>query len=72
MANNGPFLCIGSLKIQIFTAIFLSEAVEASQCYFFFFFYKTQISNPPKCAASFFKTWRSILVGHFGLQSVTL
>ena len=33
---------------------------------------KTQMSKPLKCAASFFKTWRSILVGHFGFQSVLL
>ena len=33
---------------------------------------ETQMSKPPECAASFFKTWRSILVGHFGLQSVSL
>jgi hypothetical protein len=29
------------------------------------------MSRPPECAATFFKTWRSILVGHLGLQSVT-
>ena len=29
------------------------------------------MSRPPECAATFFKTWRSVLVGHLGLQSVT-
>jgi hypothetical protein len=29
------------------------------------------MSRPPECAATFFKTWRSILLGHLGLQSVT-
>jgi hypothetical protein len=29
------------------------------------------MSRPPECAATFFKTWMSILVGHLGLQSVT-
>ena len=32
---------------------------------------KIQMSRPPECAATLFKTWRSILVGHLGLQSVT-
>ena len=27
--------------------------------------------KPPKCATTFFKNLRSILVGHFGLQSVS-
>ena len=38
---------------------------------FLIFIDKTQMSRPPECAATFFKTWRSILVGHLGLQSVT-
>ena len=29
------------------------------------------MSKPPECATTFFKNLRSILVGHFGLQSVT-
>ena len=29
------------------------------------------MSRSPECAATFFKTWRSTLVGHLGLQSVT-
>ena len=29
------------------------------------------MSKPPECAATFFKNFRSILVGHLGLQSVT-
>ena len=35
---------------------------------------KTQMSKPTECAATFFKTfktWRSILVSHLGLQSVS-
>ena len=38
MTNTGPFLWNGLSKIQFFTdilALFLSEAVEASRCYFF-------------------------------------
>ena len=33
---------------------------------------ETQMSKPPECAATFFKTWRLILVSHLGLQSVSL
>ena len=29
------------------------------------------MSKPPECATTFFKNLRSILVGHFGLQSVS-
>jgi hypothetical protein len=32
---------------------------------------KTQMSKPPECAATFLKSFRSIYVGHLGLQSVT-
>ena len=32
---------------------------------------KTQMSKPPECAATFLKNFRSIYVGHLGLQSVT-
>ncbi len=32
---------------------------------------KTQMSKPPECAATFLKKFRSIYVGHLGLQSVT-
>ena len=55
-----------------YLAIFLSEAIEASQCYFFEKkIDKTQMSKPPECAATFLKFFRSIYVGHLGLQSVT-
>ena len=29
------------------------------------------MSKPPECATTFFKNLRSILVGYFGLQSVS-
>ena len=29
------------------------------------------MSKPPACATTYFKNLRSILVGHFGLQSVS-
>ena len=32
---------------------------------------KTQMSPSPKCAATFFWTWKSTLVGHLGLQSMS-
>ena len=32
---------------------------------------KSQMSQPPKCAATFFWTWKSILVGHLGFQSMS-
>ena len=32
---------------------------------------KTQMSPSPECAASFFWTWKSFLVGHLGLQSMS-
>ena len=32
---------------------------------------KTQMFKPPECATTFFNNLRSILVGHFGLQSVS-
>ena len=38
---------------------------------FWIFIDKTQMSRSPECTATFFKTWRSILVGHLRLQSVT-
>ena len=31
---------------------------------------KTQMSLSPECAATFFWTWKSTLVGHLGLQSM--
>ena len=34
-------------------------------------FFCLDMSKPPRCAATFFKTRRSILVGHLGLQSVS-
>ena len=32
---------------------------------------KTQMSPPSECAASFVWTWKSCLVGHLGLQSMS-
>ena len=32
---------------------------------------KTQMSPSPECAATFFWTWKSTLVGHLGLQSMS-
>ena len=32
---------------------------------------KTQMSPSPKCATTFFWTWKSFLVGHLGLQSMS-
>ena len=32
---------------------------------------KTQMSSSPKCAATFFWTWKSFLGGHLGLQSMS-
>ena len=49
MTNTGPFLWNGSSKIQflLISATFPSEAVEASQCYFFEKLVdETQISKP--------------------------
>ena len=52
--------------------MFLSKAVEASQYYFFEKkIDKTQMSKPPELAATFLKNFRSIFVGHLGLQIVT-
>ena len=50
----------------------MSEAVEASQCYFFEKKnYKTQMSKPPECAATVLQNFRLIFVGHLGLQIVS-
>ena len=52
-------------------ASFLSEAVETSQCYFFEnILIKLKCPNLLKVLLPFFKTWKSTLVGHLGLQRV--
>ena len=38
---------------------------------FWKYMYKSQMFRPHECATTFFKNLRSILVGHFGLQSVS-
>jgi hypothetical protein len=75
MTKNGALWWIGPLKIQIFTDIwhfFCWMLLRPANITFFKLMDKTQMSKPPECATTFFRNLRSILVGNFGLQSLSL
>jgi hypothetical protein len=59
------------MSVWKFGTLFVGGCGGQPMLLFWILIDKTQMSRPPECAATFFKTWRSILVGHLGLQSVT-